>query len=104
MVSNRAGVCSVLLFVTFERFDQWLIPAWQLLTVPAVICLGVLLFPRNAFVATIGTFAGVTASILWALAYRDRTLEPWWIGLAALAWAGTGWLLLYERPRLGRFT
>lgn len=99
-----AGICSVVLFVTFERFDQWLIPAWQLLTVPAVIYLGVLLLPRHPSIATIATFAGVAACLLWALAYRDRELEPWWIGLAALSWAGMGWLLLQERPRLGRFT
>lgn len=99
-----SGLASVALFVTFERFEQWLIPAWNLLIVPAAIYLGVLLLPRNALIAATATLVGVTASTLWALGYHDRLLEPWWIGLAALWWAGVGWLLLQERPRLGRFT
>lgn len=85
-----SGLSSVALFLTFERFDQRLIPAWNLLMVPAAMYLGVLLLPRNALTASTATLAGAMALTLWALGYHDRSLEPWWIGLAALWWAGVG--------------
>ena len=59
---------------------------------------------RSALQAILATGAGVLASLLWALAYHEPKLEPWWLGLAACWWLGLGWLLRADRPGLGRFT
>ena len=91
------------LFVDDATRDQ-AITAWNVLIVPAAIWLGIRLAHRGAFLAILATAAGVLASLLWALAYHEPKLEPWWLGLAAGWWLGLGWLLRADRPGLGRFT
>ena len=80
------------------------ITAWNLLIIPTAIYLGVVLAPRGPVVAAASTAAGVVASLLWAFDYKSPTLEPVWIGLAAIWWLAIGWLLRRENPRLGWFT
>ncbi len=98
-----SGLASVALLVSLDRFE-WLITAWNLSIIPTALYLGVLLARRSPLIAATATLAGISASILWALGYQHPPLEPWWIGLAALWWAGLGWLLRAERRRLGWFT
>ncbi|HUS20443.1 MAG TPA: hypothetical protein VMZ66_00345, partial [Aeromicrobium sp.] len=98
-----SGVAYFAYLLPFEGRDR-AITAWNLLIIPAIVYLGGWLASRAPVVASASTAAGVTASLLWALAFRSPTLEPWWIGLAAAGWLGFGWLLLREYRALGRFT
>jgi hypothetical protein len=80
------------------------ITAWNMLVIPAAVYMGADLAWRQPIVAAASTAAGVIASLLWAFAYASRTLEPWWIGLAAAWWLGLGWLLRRDHRALARFT
>ncbi len=80
------------------------ITAWNLLIIPTALHLGFVLKRRGAAVSAASTAAGVMASLLWAFAYANPLLEPWWICLAAAWWLGIGWLLWPDRRRLGGFT
>ena len=80
------------------------ITAWNLLIIPTAIYLGVVLAPRGPVVAAASMATGIVASLLWAFDYKSPTLEPVWIGLAAIWWFGVGWLLRLENWRLGWFT
>jgi hypothetical protein len=80
------------------------ITAWNLLIIPAAMYLGAELAWRGLITSAVSTAAGIIASLIWALAYDSRTLEPWWIGLGAAWWLGLGWLLQSEQRALGQFT
>lgn len=80
------------------------ITAWNLLIIPAAIYLGARVAWRGPLVGAVSTTAGVIASLLWAFAYASRTLEPWWIALAAAWWLGLAWLLRGDHRSLARFT
>jgi hypothetical protein len=80
------------------------ITAWNLLIIPAFVWLGLRTAVAGRLVALASTAAGVAASLLWAFFYSEPSLEAWWIGLAAAAWLGFGWLLRRDRPRLATFT
>jgi hypothetical protein len=98
-----SGVAYLAYLLPFDERDG-AITAWNLLIIPAAMYLGGALALRRPIAAAASTAAGVTASLLWAFAYRSPALESWWIGLAAAWWLGTGWLLLREHRALGRFT
>ena len=107
-LAGAAAVTSGLAYVAYFLVDVSVrdqsITAWNLLIVPAALWLGLVTSRRVALVATVSTAAGAGASVLWAFAYRVPSLEPWWIGLAAVWWLGIGWLLRADRRRLGMFT
>jgi hypothetical protein len=98
-----SGVAYLAFFLGGAVVEAW-IAAWNLLIIPAAVYTGVVVSRRGAVVAAISTVGGVAASLLWAFAYADPRLEPWWIGLAAVWWLGLGWLLRPDRRRLATFT
>ena len=81
-----------------------LITLWNLLIIPTAIYVGLVAARRGSILAAISTIAGVVASLLWALGSRMSSVEPWWIGLAAVWWFGLGWLLRGDRRWLAIFT
>ncbi|MEO6295129.1 MAG: hypothetical protein ABIP01_05085 [Candidatus Limnocylindria bacterium] len=99
-----SGAAYVAYFVSFEVLGEWLISAWNLLILPPAVYLGAVLWRRKPWVALSATAAGIAASVLWAFGFHNAALEPWWIGLAAAWWLGTGWLLRAQWSRLGWFT
>jgi hypothetical protein len=104
LTAIASGAAYLIYFLSFERLGESLITAWNLLIVPAALYLGAVLAPRGLALVAGATAAGVLASLLWAFEYRSASLEPWWIGLAAIWWLGIGWPLSRERSRLGWFT
>lgn len=109
LVGRTAGafaVASGLAYVAYlaQESPEWAITAWNLLIIPTALYLGTRVASRGPIASAASTAAGVTASLLWAFAYRFPTLEPWWIGLAAAWWLALGRLLLPERRALGGFT
>ena len=81
-----------------------LITIWNLLIIPTAIYAGLVVARRGPMLAAISTIAGVAASLLWAFGSRQSSLEPSWIGLAAVWWLGLGWLLRSDRRWLSIFT
>lgn len=110
LVGRTAGafaIASGLAYVAYWpvlESPEWAITAWNLLIIPTALYLGTRVASRGPIASAASTAAGVTASLLWAFAYRSPTLEPWWIGLAAAWWLALGRLLLPERRALGGFT
>ena len=99
-----SGCAYIAYLLAASQFQDASITAWNLLIIPTALYLGVRLAPHGALLSAASTTAGVTASLLWAFYHRVPSLEPWWIGLAAIWWLGLGWLLRTERRTLGLFT
>lgn len=107
LIAGGFAIASGLAYLAYPLMTEGrdgAITAWNLLILPAAIYLGTQLAWRGPILATASTAAGVIASLLWAFAYASPTLEPWWIGLAAVWWLGLGWLLRSDHPAFGRFT
>ncbi len=103
MLAVASGVAYLVYALQFEGRDA-AITAWNLLIVPTALYLGARLARQAPILAAASTAAGVAASLLWAFVYDSPTMEPWWIGLAAVWWLGLGWLLRSEHRALGAFT
>ena len=105
-LAGASAVASGVVYLSYvlDPSAEARITAWNLLIIPPALYLGVLVARRGPIVAAISTTAGVVASLLWAFGSRTPSLEPWWIGLAAVWWLGVGWLLRADRRRLALFT
>lgn len=99
-----SGIAYVAYFFAGLSARDALITSWNLLIIPTAIYVGLVVARRGPILAAISTTAGVVASLLWAFGSRMSSLEPWWIGLAAVWWLGVGWLLRADRRRLALFT
>ena len=91
-------------YLAYPFTNDLAITAWNLLTIPAFLWLGVRTAGHGRILALASTTSGIAASLLWAFVYHEPSLEAWWIGLAAASWLGFGWLLRREVPRLAGFT
>ena len=100
-LAGVSAVASAFAYVAyfFGGFSEThaLITLWNLLIIPTAIHVGLVAARRGPILAAISTTSGVVASLLWAFASRMSSLEPWWIGLAAVWWLGVGGLLRSDR-------
>jgi hypothetical protein len=103
-ISGALAIVSGVAYLAYPFTSDLAITAWNLLIIPAFVWLGVRTASRGRLLAFASSTAGAAASLLWAFAYHEPSLESWWIGLAAASWLGFGWLLRRERPRLAGFT
>jgi hypothetical protein len=71
-----SGLAYVAYLIPPEGQDQ-AITAWNLLIIPTALYLGDRVASRGPLVSAASTAAGVTASFLWAFAYRSPSPEPW---------------------------